>query len=106
MTSTAAVASGVTTFFKFFQSLPLYLVQHPNAKPYNTDENWSKITKEFCNHNTRAQAVHCNTCSFHLPGLHDFPRYFVCPNLFVTVGETSYGIRGGGGGVVKRIKKF
>jgi hypothetical protein len=26
--------------------------------------------------------------------LHDFPRHFVCPDLLVTVGETSYGIRG------------
>jgi hypothetical protein len=26
--------------------------------------------------------------------LHDHPRYFVCPDLLVAVGENSYGIKG------------
>jgi hypothetical protein len=26
--------------------------------------------------------------------LHDYPRYFVCPDLLVAVGEIYYGIRG------------
>jgi len=38
-----------------------YLVKQPKAKLYNTAENWSKIPKEICNHNTRVKAVHCNT---------------------------------------------
>jgi hypothetical protein len=26
--------------------------------------------------------------------MHDYPLYFVCPDLLITVGETSYGIWG------------
>lgn len=38
-----------------------YLVKQLKEELYNSADNWSKMSKEICNHSTRVEAVHCYT---------------------------------------------